>query len=102
MVGSVIARGQTDVVDGIIHHDDRPLSWDEADKLAGFRLDRRKSWAFLNGKLCEPVRWTQSCSGCSCDCGDGYGCGHGAGGCEECGYHGRVRLCMWVPYVHSD
>lgn len=43
------------------------------------------------------ARWTRECSGCSCDCGDGYGCSHGAGGCDECGYTGKRREEMWIP-----
>lgn len=96
-MGRVIIRGET-VVDehGYIHHDDQPLGWPKADAKAGFRLDRRKSWAFIGDELCELVRWTQSCSGCSCDCG----CmgDHGAGGCEECGYTGKIRNGQWIPY----
>lgn len=98
MSGSVIERGETTIVDGVIIHDDQPVTWEAADQRAGFRLDRRKAWGFLEGKLCETIRWTQACSGCSCDCGDGYGCNHGAGGCQECGYTGRVRQAMWMPY----
>lgn len=97
MSGSVIERGETKIVDGLIFHDDQPIEWDEADKRAGFQLDRRRAWAFVNGELCECIRWTQACSGCSCDCGDGYGCSHGAGGCSECGYQGVVRQGMWLP-----
>lgn len=42
-------------------------------------------------------RWTIACTGCSCDCGDGYPCGHGASGCSECGYTGKRRDAMWLP-----
>lgn len=92
MSGRVIVRGETTIVDQRIIHDDQPLSWDEADKRAGFRLDRRKAWAFVEGELCEAVSWTQSCSGCN------YESEARGGGCDECGYHGVVRNSMWVPY----
>jgi hypothetical protein len=94
MVGSVIERGETQIIGGLIHHDDRPLSWAEGDARAGRRLDRRKSWAFIEGRLCETVSWSCACSGCY----GGYD-GHSARGmgCAECGYQGRVRNRLWVP-----
>jgi len=96
-MGKVIVRHGTTIDDeGYIHHDDREISWFDAKRRAGFKLDRRKNWAFIEGQLCESVQWTQSCSGCSCDCG----CmgSHGASGCRECGYQGKVRNGAWVPY----
>lgn len=41
--------------------------------------------------------FTQGCSGCSCDCGDGYPCGHENHGCHECGYTGKRRAEYWIP-----
>ncbi|VXC62627.1 conserved hypothetical protein [Sphingomonas sp. AX6] len=90
MAGSVIIRAGTSTVDQRIIHDDRPVSWEEADRLAGRRLDRRKAWAFVEGQLCESVQWTEGCSGCT------YGFEDRGGGCDECGYQGRVRNGMWV------
>ncbi len=84
-MAGVIIRGATTIVGGHIHHDDTPMTWHDADAAAGFRLDRRKSWAFIDGKLCETVSWSQNCSGC-----DGMGC-------RECGYHGVSRRSTWVP-----
>jgi hypothetical protein len=43
------------------------------------------------GEECIVLRYTRVCSGCDCDCGDGYGCSHGASGCDECGYTGKRR-----------
>jgi hypothetical protein len=93
-MGRVIERGETTIGDdGLIYHDDKPLTWEEADARAGRRLDRRKAWAFVKGQLCEAISWTQACSGCSYDNGfDARG-----GGCEECGYHGVRRESMWLP-----
>lgn len=47
----------------------------------------------MNGVEYYDAAYTGPCSGCDCDCaGDGRPCGHGAGGCDECGYTGkRVR-----------
>lgn len=94
---SVIERhGHTIAAGGVIHYDDRPLTWDAADRLAGRRLDRRKNWAFIDGRLCDAVSYTINCSGCSYD--TDYGSSRG-GGCEECGYHGVVRLSEWIPVI---
>lgn len=91
MSGSVIVRLGTSTPGGFIHHDDFPMSFAEADRHVGSRLDRRKAWAFVDGQLCESVSWTDHCSGCS------YGFEPRGGGCRECGYHGRVRNAAWVP-----
>lgn len=68
-------------------------SIDEAVK--ALSLDRRCKWQELNGELVMFKFYTSSCSGCACDCGDGYPCSHGNSGCHECGYHGNVR--RWYP-----
>lgn len=49
------------------------------------------------GVMCEVVKYTHPCSGCSCDCSDGYGCDHGNSGCHECGYQGKRRVVMYIP-----
>lgn len=55
------------------------------------KLDRRHKWEVFNETLCYPHYYTAPCSGCSCDCSDGYGCNHGNSGCHECGYTGKRR-----------
>lgn len=63
------------------------------------------------------VRWTASCSGCF-ETEDGHPVGdypfdekarcHLGMGCEECGYHGKVRNEAWIAFdmgayaVHQD
>jgi hypothetical protein len=92
MAGSVIVRGETTITsDGMIEHDDQPITWEDADARVGRRLDRRRSWAFVEGGLCRSVSWTAACSGC------GYGFDSRGSGCHECGHHGVVREAMWVP-----
>lgn len=90
----------------------KEITWQEAEKLIGHRVDRRRNYA-RNGKaLLELARWTQSCSGCF-EAGE-YGgnehnypwddkaqCRLGAG-CHECGHQGKVRIGMWVPYVTAE
>lgn len=79
-----------------------PVSWDEADRLAGRRLDRRRRHMIIRGQVCELAVETVACSGCSCDCGDGYPCYHGAAGCHECGYTGKRRWAIWVPITSAE
>lgn len=91
MSGSVVERISTKIVNEEICHDDRPLSWNEADCRAGRRLDRRKAWAFIDGNLCKVASWTAACSGCS------YSLELRGAGCSECGYRGVRRQGMWIP-----
>lgn len=94
MSGSVIERLGYSVAAGKIHYDERPLDWSSADARAGFRLDRRKAWAFVDGEVCSSVTISRACSGCY----EGYDGDTARGlGCEECGYNGRVRWSAWVP-----
>lgn len=99
MAGKVIERLGTEVdAAGIIHQDDRLSTFEAADALAGHRVDRRKNYAIVKGKLCELAEWTAACSGCTGE----YGPDRGSG-CHECGFTGRSRQAMWVPYgIQSD
>jgi hypothetical protein len=91
-VGRAIERGETTIGDdGLIYHDDKLLTWAEADTRAGRRLDRRKAWAFVEGQLSESISWTGACSGCT------YGFDPRGSGCRECGYSGVRRQSMWIP-----
>jgi len=73
-------------------------TYEEAEKLAGFRLDRRKHYLIEGGQVQEQGRFTMRCSGCCCGCEMG-GCGCGNGGCRECGYTGRTRHVEWGPVI---
>ncbi len=56
------------------------------------KLDRRKAYCVgMFGELATVEVVTVNCSGCACDCGDGYPCGHGNSGCERCGYTKKRR-----------
>lgn len=85
MAGVVQRNGTTIDGAGFIQHHDRPSTYEKADKIAGFRLDRRKNYAIINGEVCEATSWTQECSGCN------------GAGCDECGHTGRRRQSHWVP-----
>ena len=76
-----------------------------AEKIVGEKIDKRKKYAVNDdGKPCEAngnyvfvaVKWSSACSGC-CDDSE-YSSPYRGGGCQECGYTGRVRSGMWVPF----
>lgn len=50
------------------------------------------------GEMCEVVKYTDTCSGCTCDVmkADKNGVPLGMG-CEECGYTGKRRTVMYIP-----
>lgn len=90
----VIERHKSDVKNGYIIHDDRPSTYDQAEQIAGRRLDRRKNYAIIDGQVFESCSWSQACSGCY----EGYNSFYATGvGCDECGYTGRRKLGQWVP-----
>lgn len=97
----------------------REITVEEAEKLWGDRLDRRRRYATTDdgrpddtGALVFSLaRWTGTCSGCF-DSVDGHPVGHyrfhpqhrcfiGAG-CSECGYTGLRRHEMWIPLLRDD
>jgi hypothetical protein len=74
-----------------------PASYEQAEEVAGFRLDRRrKYWITEDGEVEEEGVVTLSCSGCSCGCEGGCGCGPSSG-CSECGYTGKRRFYFGYP-----
>lgn len=106
MAGSVIVRNGHSIVEDRIIHNDETLTWDDADKRAGFRLDRRKTWAFITNEigmpeLCDVVNFTTYCTGCAevpeCTFPSEQGFG-----CSECCYTGKVRRSEFVPYIQKD
>jgi hypothetical protein len=66
------------------------------------KLDRRHKWYEFCGELIYDGKYTAPCSGCSCDCSDGYGCNHGNSGCHECGYKGKRINYYPVPAFMPD
>lgn len=66
------------------------------------KLDRRTKYFEFLGNLVFNVKHTSPCSGCSCDCSDGYGCNHGNAGCRECGYTGKRRGVYPMPIFHPN
>ncbi|MBS9476221.1 hypothetical protein [Ancylobacter radicis] len=99
MSGSIIIRHGYTIDDaGRIHYHEAPASWEQADALAGRRVDRRRSYAIIDGSLTELVHWSQPCTGCfeapeytSYDMETTKG--HG---CRECGFTGRVRCGAFI------
>ena len=85
--------------DGYIHYDDRPATYEQAEKIAGQRLDRRKNYAIIDGRVAELVSWSRACTGCY----EGHDSYSATGnGCSECGYTGRRRQASWVPMLTSN
>jgi len=70
---------------GLIHYDDRETTIDQIEAVAGRRLDRRKSYAIIEGQVCDCGSWARECSGCN------------GNGCHECGYCGKRRESTWMP-----
>lgn len=69
----------------------------EAEKAAGFPLDRRLNYSITEaGNVEEHGVVTLRCTGCSCGCEGGCSCGDGPG-CRECGYTGRRRYHFGFP-----
>jgi hypothetical protein len=81
---------------GFIHYDDRPSTYEAAERIAGVRLDRRRNYAIIDGEVCDSGSWSVACSGCHEGYGNEASKGHG---CRECGYTGRRRESMWLPLV---
>ncbi|MBD8671589.1 hypothetical protein [Pseudomonas lurida] len=75
-------------------------SYEEAEKITGFRLDRRINYSInREGEVEQHGVCTLECSGCSCDCSscsEGYGA-HKASGCRECGGTGKRRMYFGFP-----
>lgn len=81
----------------------KEITWREAEKLVGHRLDRRRAYARDGKKLLELAKWTSPCTGCSCDGEYPCSCCTIRGmGCPECGYTGKRRNSMWVPYMEKE
>ncbi len=78
-----------------IYHRETNSTYEYAESICGFRLDRRKNYMIIKGEVCEAINWSDECSGCSYS--DGYNKEYRGQGCHECGYQGRVRFRMWNP-----
>jgi len=79
------------------------LTIEQAERLHGARLDRRRRYATTDdGEPCditgsyvfEITRWSQPCSGCYSEACLMHMRGSG---CVECGYTGRRQNAQWVP-----
>ncbi len=73
---------------------DNEASWEEAETLAGRRLDHRRNYAIIDGEVYESAIWSQACSGCY----EGVDVAGAQGnGCSDCGWTGRRRRGQWLP-----
>lgn len=100
MSGSVIERLSVTIGnDGVIEHDDRPSTFEKAERVAGCKLDHRRNYAIIDGQVFESATWSHACSGCY----EGYNSATARGfGCDECGYTGRRRNGAWVPLSSKE
>jgi hypothetical protein len=80
-----IRRGVIYHEGGTFSHDETPITYEEAERIAGVKLDRRKNYMVVEGKVCEAAAWSDECENCE------------GGGCPECGGKGKRRYGIWVP-----
>ena len=83
----------------------KELTVEQAERLAGQRLDRRRRYAttddgqpdgsYGGAVLFSLFRYTTSCSGCTPSYEEAGGIVDCGGGCHECGYIGRRRHTEW-------
>ena len=79
-----------------------PATYEDAEKITGFRLDRRINYAITQEGEVEQESWcTLDCSGYSCGCEGGCSCGQPAR-CSECGYTGKQRHHFGFPPSPPD
>lgn len=91
------------VIERIFHgqsYEDRPSTIQAAESIANCRLDRRFAYAIIKGQVCTAVSLTSRCTGCST--GDPYDASDRGGGCEECGWSGKLREGHWIPIGNNQ
>ena len=77
-------------------------TYEDAEQITGFRLDRRINYSITQEGEVEQESWcTLECSGCSCGCEGGCSCGPSVG-CSECGYTGKRRHHFGFPTSPPD
>lgn len=80
-----------------IHSSDETHRREIEKAVALYGMDRRKVYCIYDGMLATHEKVTTHCSGCRCDCGDGFPCAHGNAGCAECGYTGKRVIYFAAP-----
>lgn len=83
------------VIHGVFR--DTKITRAQFDVAAGFKSDRRKSYALINGVAHDVGTYSTSCSGC-CEAGEH----RRGGGCSECGYTGRRRHVEYFPLASAQ
>jgi hypothetical protein len=75
-----------------------PATYEDAEKITGFRLDRRINYSIsVEGEVEQDSWCALDCSGCGCGCG----CGPSTG-CSECGITGKRRHHFGFPPSPPD
>ena len=75
------------------------ITIEEAEKVVGHKLDRRRNYYSFFGDIYYNTSFTAACSGCSDD-GE-YASSSIGSGCHECGYTGK-RVQHWPVPVFMD
>lgn len=92
-----IRHGHT-IKDGHIIYNETSSTYEHAESVIGFKLDRRKNYMIIDEKVCESVVYTDACSGCVPD--EEYVHYTRGSGCRECGYTGRSVRGEWMPTLY--
>ncbi|MDE2102052.1 MAG: hypothetical protein KGL39_32700 [Patescibacteria group bacterium] len=82
----ILRRVFKNTTDGSTDFDDVPATVEEAERLTGCRLDRRRNYCIIFRDVCALATWSQRCSGCE------------GAGCFECRGRGNVRISMYHPW----
>ena len=70
------------------------ITWRDAERVAGRRLDRRRIYAFELGKIWILEKYTLPCGGCS-ESPESTPTPEKGLGCDACGYSGTTRYEAW-------
>lgn len=81
--------------------DPRQVTWEKAEAKFGKRLDRRLAYAIIDDEVCELVKCTTCCSGCT-EVPEMTSAPEQGMGCYECGYTGKTVQRHWVPATSLD
>jgi hypothetical protein len=76
------------------------LSKQEAENIAGIKLDGRRRYFLWDGIVSYAEKFTTACSGCSDD--SEYSTASTGAGCSECGYTGKRVISFPCPVNPSQ
>lgn len=77
------------------------ITWKEAERLTGFRRDRRNAYAVQGGRVFVSVMWRAGCTGCT-ETPEMTAAPERGTGCRECGWTGVRRHAAWEPLIGRE